>query len=53
MSKPNKDGQRTNFYLEKKLVTELDEFCKRTGRTKTGVAEIALKEYLKRHRNEK
>lgn len=53
MAKEKKEGVRTNYYLEKQIVDELDEFCERTGRTKTKVVEIALKEYLEKHKDEK
>ena len=53
MAREIKDGIKENYYLEKALVDDLTEFCKRTGRTKTKVVEIALKEYLEKHRNDK
>ena len=53
MAREKKDGVRTNYYLEKKLIEKLDAFCKRTGRTKTKVVEIAIKEYLERHEEDK
>ena len=48
-----KDGVRHNFIIEKAISEELVDFCKRTGRTKTKVVEIAIKEYLERHKDEK
>jgi len=51
--KKNKDGVRTNFFLEREVLESLNEFCERTGRTKTKVVEIALKEFLERHKDDK
>lgn len=51
--KSKKDGVRVNYYLEKQIIDALDEFCERTARTKTRVIEIALKEYLERHKDDK
>lgn len=53
MAKEAKDGMKATYFLDKKLVAELSEFCERTGRTKTKVVEIALKEYLLKHRRDK
>jgi len=53
MSREVKDGVRHNFIIEKEISDELVDFCKRTGRTKTKVVEIAIKEYLKEHKDEK
>lgn len=51
--KAKKDGVRVNYYLEKQIIDDLDKFCERTGRTKTKVVEIAIKEYLERHKDDK
>lgn len=53
MAKNPKDGIKCNYYLEKKLVESLDAFCEKTGRTKTKVVEIAIAEYLNKHKNDK
>lgn len=53
MSREIKDGIRHNFIIEKTISDELVEFCKRTGRTKTKVVEIAIKEFLERHKDDK
>lgn len=52
MSREVKDGVRHNFIIEKEISDELVDFCKRTGRTKTKVVEIAIKEYLTKHKDE-
>ena len=53
MSRETKDGIRHNFIIEKGISEELVDFCKRTGRTKTKVVEIAIKEYLEKHKEDK
>ena len=53
MARAPKDGMKSNFYLEKSLVEDLNKFCDRTGRTKTKVVEIAIKEYLEKHKKDK
>lgn len=53
MARETKDGIKTNYYLDKKLVHDLKAFCDRTGRTKTKVVEIAIREYLDKHANDK
>ena len=53
MAREVKDGVRHNFIIEKEISEELVDFCKRTGRTKTKVVEIAIKEYLEKHEDDK
>lgn len=50
--KDKKDGVRTHFYLERDISESLDDFCERTARTKTRVVELALKDYLEKHKDE-
>lgn len=52
MAKEKKDGVKVNYILERKLSDTLDEFCSRTGRTKTWVVEKALKEFLEKHKDD-
>lgn len=52
MGRPPKAGVKRAFYLEKELADLFDEFCYKTGRSKTRVAEIALAEYIERHKDE-
>lgn len=52
MARETKDGIKQNFLLEKSLVEDLKEFCDRTGRTKTKVVEIAIREYLGKHKDD-
>ena len=53
MAMPAKDGVKTNFLMEKKIAEDLKEYCERTGRTKTKVIEMAVREYLDRHKDDK
>lgn len=53
MAMPAKDGVKTNFLMEKKIAEDLKDYCERTGRTKTKVIEMALTEYLERHKDDK
>lgn len=45
-----KDGIKVCYILERKVAEALDEFCLETGRTKTRVIELAVIEYIKRHK---
>ena len=53
MAMPAKDGVKTNFLMEKKIAEDLKEYCERTGRTKTKVIEMAVREYRDRHKDDK
>ena len=53
MAMPTKDGVKTNFIMEKTIADALKEYCERTGRTKTKAIEMALQEYLERHKDDK
>ena len=53
MAMPAKDGVKTNFLMEKKIAEDLKEYCERTGRTKTKVIEMAVRDYLDRHKDDK
>jgi len=52
MSRVKKDGTKATYYLETALIEALEEFCDKTGRTKTKVVEIAIKEYLEKHKDD-
>lgn len=53
MAREQKDGIKKNYYLDKKLVLDLQDFCDKTGRTATKVVEIAIREYLDKYKNNK
>lgn len=52
MGRPKKDGVKVNFYLDKELMEKLEEYSEETGRTKTKVLEMAIKEFLEKHSKE-
>jgi len=52
MAKEKKDGIKVNYVLEREIAEALDAFCERTGRTKTRVVEMAIKDFLERHKND-
>ena len=52
MARPSKDGSKRSFYLDKELEKEFEVFCEKTGRTKTKVVELALREYMDKHKSE-
>ena len=53
MARPKKDGTKATYIIENTILEELEEFCERTGRTKTKVVELAIKDYLENHKDEK
>jgi len=52
MAMPSKDGVKTNFLMERSIAEKLKEYCERSGRTKTKVIEMALKEFLEKHKED-
>lgn len=47
-----KDSVNLNVYVATDVMSKLEEYCRLTGRTKTVVAERALREYLEAHGDE-
>ena len=52
MAKQKKDGIKATFIIERPIFQILDDFCEKTGRTKTKVVEMAIDDYIKRHSQE-
>ena len=48
-----KDGIKVSYVLDRETAENLDKFCAETGRTKTKVVELAIMEYIKKHKKEK
>lgn len=46
MSRPKKDAKYLNVYIERKTHEELEEFCKKSGQSKTVATERALRLYM-------
>ena len=47
-----KDGIKVSYVLDRKTAEALDKFCEETGRTKTKVVELAINEFIKKHKQE-
>lgn len=47
-----KDSACLNVYVGLDVMSGLEEYCRLTGRTKTVVAERALREYLSAHKSD-
>lgn len=52
MGTRKKDSACLNAYIRKDVMSRLEEYCARTGRTKTIVTEWALAQYLESHAHE-
>ena len=50
--KEKKDGIKVNYILDRRIAEALEEFCEKTGRTKTKVVELALEKFIEEHKNE-
>lgn len=46
MARAKKDGQYINCYVEKEVVEKLEQFCNKTGLTKTVAIERILTKYF-------
>lgn len=52
VGRPQKDGVRHSFILERSLSEKFDKFCYDTARSKTRVVEQAIDEYMKNHQSQ-
>ena len=50
MARPKKEGVKVSYVLEKQVAEALDKFCDETGRSKTKVIELAVKEFIENHK---
>lgn len=50
MGRPSKDSKALNIKLDSSLYDKLEEHYQKVKRTKTAVVELALEEYLKKHK---
>lgn len=46
--RPGKDAKYMNVYIERSVVDMLDEFCHKTGSSKSGVTQCAIADYVTR-----
>ena len=53
MSREKRDATKVSYMIDNELLKQLNDFCKRTGRSKTKVIEMALVLYLEEHKNDK
>ena len=53
MAREKRDATKVSYMIDNELLKQLEDFCERTGRTKTKVIEMALKLYLEEHKNDK
>lgn len=52
MPKEKRDGTKVSYIIANDILKELEDFCERTGRTKTKVIEMALRKFLEEHRDD-
>ncbi len=52
MAKEKRDATKVSYIIDNEILRELEDFCERTGRTKTKVIELALRKYLEEHRDD-
>lgn len=53
MAKEKRDATKVSYIISNELLKELEEFCERTGRTKTKVIEMSLRLFLDEHKDDK
>ncbi len=53
MPRPRKDSIKVSYALDRKIVIMLEQFCEDTGRTKTKVIEMAIKDFIEKNSNVK
>ena len=52
MARQKKDGTKVTYVIENTLLEEMEKFCEETGRTKTKVVEMAIREFLEKHKEQ-
>lgn len=52
-TKEKRDATKVSYIIDNHILTDLSEFCERTGRTKTKVIEMALRQFLEEHKDDK
>lgn len=53
MAREKRDATKVSFLLDNEILKRLEEFCRRTGRTKTKVIEMAILMFLEEHKDDK
>jgi len=50
VGRPPKDCIKVSYTLDRQVAERLDNFCVSTGRTKTKVVELAIDEFIEKHK---
>ena len=50
MAREKRDATKVSYMIDNELLKQLEDFCERTGRTKTKVIEMAISLYLEEHK---
>ena len=53
MAREKRDATKVSYLIDNTILKQLEDFCERTGRTKTKVIEMALVLYLNEHKDDK
>ena len=53
MAREKRDATKVSYMIDNTILKQLEEFCERTGRTKTRVIEMAIALYLTEHKDDK
>lgn len=53
MPREKRDATKVSYMIDNELLKRLEDFCERTGRTKTKVIEMAISLYLEEHKDDK
>ena len=53
MAREKRNATKVSYMIDNELLKQLEDFCERTGRTKTKVIEMAISLYLEEHKNDK
>ena len=53
MAREKRDATKISFLIDNDLLKKLEDFCRRTGRTKTKVIEMAILRFLEEHKDDK
>lgn len=53
MAREKRVATKVSYMIDNELLKQLEDFCERTGRTKTKVIEMAISLYLEEHKDDK
>ena len=52
MAREKRDATKVSYMIDNELLKQLENFCEKTGRTKTKVIEMAISLYLEEHKDD-